>query len=153
MSDAGSPKGEPRRTPAAWEKETLEPTLRKTPERPVSFTTVSDLPIDRLYTSDDLGPTWNQRENALNARVSRSSSTSTPTHSRNTKVLASGGGSFDKHALNTIQNSPFSRTSGGAFQGTGTFCHFPSLVKNRAWSGLELNESGLSSRVTVCLRW
>ena len=62
MSDARSPKGEPSRTPAAWEKDTLEPTLRKSPERPVSFTTVSDLPIERLYTSGDLGPTWNERD-------------------------------------------------------------------------------------------
>ncbi len=62
MSDAGSPKGAPSRTPAAWEAETLEPTLRKFPERPVAFTTVSDLPIDRLYTSGDLGADWNERE-------------------------------------------------------------------------------------------
>jgi len=62
MSDAGNPEGGRRRTPAAWEKETLEPTLRKFPERPVAFTTVSDLPIERLYTSDDLGPDWNEHE-------------------------------------------------------------------------------------------
>ena len=62
MSDAGSPQGGRRRPPAAWETETLEPTLRKFPERPVAFTTVSDLPIERLYTSDDLGPNWNEHE-------------------------------------------------------------------------------------------
>jgi len=62
MSDAGSPKGGRSRTPAAWETETLEPTLRKFPERPVAFTTVSDLPVERLYTGDDLGPAWNERE-------------------------------------------------------------------------------------------
>jgi len=42
MSDAGTP--------------------RKSAERPVSFTTVSDLPIERLYTGDDLGPGWNESE-------------------------------------------------------------------------------------------
>jgi methylmalonyl-CoA mutase N-terminal domain/subunit len=62
MNDAGSPKGGRRRTPAAWEKETLEPTLRKYPEREVAFTTVSDLPIERLYTSDDLGAGWNEQD-------------------------------------------------------------------------------------------
>src|SRR5450759_12263 len=37
-----------------WEREVLEPTLRKSPERPIPFTTISGRPIDRLYTSDDL---------------------------------------------------------------------------------------------------
>ena len=39
---------------ARWEREVLEPTLRKSPERPGPFTTISGRPIDRLYTSDDL---------------------------------------------------------------------------------------------------
>jgi len=42
MSDAGTP--------------------RKLNERPVAFTTVSDLPIERLYTGRDLGPDWSERE-------------------------------------------------------------------------------------------
>jgi methylmalonyl-CoA mutase N-terminal domain/subunit len=42
MSDAGTP--------------------RKLKERPVAFTTVSDLPIDRLYTGDELGPDWREGE-------------------------------------------------------------------------------------------
>ena len=37
-----------------WEREVLEPTLKKSPERPVPFTTISGRPIDRLYTADDL---------------------------------------------------------------------------------------------------
>jgi methylmalonyl-CoA mutase N-terminal domain/subunit len=37
-----------------WEREVVEPTLRKAPERDVPFTTVSGRPIDRLYTPDDL---------------------------------------------------------------------------------------------------
>jgi methylmalonyl-CoA mutase, N-terminal domain len=37
-----------------WERETLEPTLKKSPERAQSFTTISGRPIDRLYTPDDL---------------------------------------------------------------------------------------------------
>jgi methylmalonyl-CoA mutase N-terminal domain/subunit len=37
-----------------WERETLEPVLRKAPERAASFTTISGHPIERLYTADDL---------------------------------------------------------------------------------------------------
>ncbi len=37
-----------------WEREVLEPTLKKAPERAVPFTTISGRPIDRLYTPDDL---------------------------------------------------------------------------------------------------
>ena len=37
-----------------WERETLEPTLKKSPERAQTFTTISGRPIERLYTSDDL---------------------------------------------------------------------------------------------------
>src|SRR4051795_3079539 len=39
---------------ARWEHETLEPTLKKSPERAASFTTISGRAIDRLYTADDL---------------------------------------------------------------------------------------------------
>ena len=37
-----------------WEREVLEPALKKSPERPIPFTTISGRPIDRLYTSEDL---------------------------------------------------------------------------------------------------
>ena len=37
-----------------WEREILEPTLAKSPERPGPFTTISGRPIERLYTPDDL---------------------------------------------------------------------------------------------------
>jgi methylmalonyl-CoA mutase, N-terminal domain len=37
-----------------WEREVLEPALRRAPERDVPFTTVSGRPIARLYTPDDL---------------------------------------------------------------------------------------------------
>ena len=37
-----------------WEKEVLEPTLKKAPERPVPFTTISGRPIDRLYGPEDI---------------------------------------------------------------------------------------------------
>src|SRR5262245_1577865 len=40
---------------ARWEREVLDPTLAKSPERAASFTTISGRPIDRLYTADDLG--------------------------------------------------------------------------------------------------
>ena len=39
---------------ARWEQETLEPTLKKSPERAASFTTISGRPIDRLYTVEDI---------------------------------------------------------------------------------------------------
>src|SRR6476619_1261204 len=37
-----------------WERETLEPTLKKSPERAATFTTISGRPIDRLYTPEDV---------------------------------------------------------------------------------------------------
>lgn len=37
-----------------WERDVLEPALRKAPERAASFTTISGRAIDRLYTADDL---------------------------------------------------------------------------------------------------
>jgi methylmalonyl-CoA mutase N-terminal domain/subunit len=37
-----------------WERETLEPSLRRAPERRPTFTTISGRTIDRLYTPDDL---------------------------------------------------------------------------------------------------
>jgi methylmalonyl-CoA mutase N-terminal domain/subunit len=37
-----------------WQHETLEPALKKAPERAASFTTISGRPIDRLYTAEDL---------------------------------------------------------------------------------------------------
>jgi methylmalonyl-CoA mutase, N-terminal domain len=37
-----------------WEQETLEPALKKSPERAASFTTISGRPIERLYTAEDL---------------------------------------------------------------------------------------------------
>src|SRR5581483_10013930 len=37
-----------------WQKETLEPALKRSPERKGPFTTVSGRPIDRLYTADNL---------------------------------------------------------------------------------------------------
>jgi methylmalonyl-CoA mutase N-terminal domain/subunit len=39
---------------ARWERDVLEPTLRKSPERKGPFTTISGRPIDRLYTEDDI---------------------------------------------------------------------------------------------------
>jgi methylmalonyl-CoA mutase N-terminal domain/subunit len=48
---------------ARWEREVLEPTLAKSPERAASFTTISGRPIDRLYTGDDL-PGWDYARDA-----------------------------------------------------------------------------------------
>ncbi|MFZ0640811.1 MAG: methylmalonyl-CoA mutase family protein [Candidatus Acidiferrales bacterium] len=40
-----------------WEQKVLQPTLAKSPERAKQFTTISDYPIERLYTPADL-PNW-----------------------------------------------------------------------------------------------
>jgi methylmalonyl-CoA mutase N-terminal domain/subunit len=37
-----------------WERQTLEPALKETPERAVPFTTISGRPINRLYSAQDL---------------------------------------------------------------------------------------------------
>jgi methylmalonyl-CoA mutase N-terminal domain/subunit len=42
------------KTKKEWEKNTLEPSLGKAGEREWRFSTVSDLPIERLYTSEDV---------------------------------------------------------------------------------------------------
>jgi methylmalonyl-CoA mutase N-terminal domain/subunit len=39
---------------ARWQHETLEPALKKSPERATNFTTISGRPIDRLYTAEDV---------------------------------------------------------------------------------------------------
>jgi methylmalonyl-CoA mutase, N-terminal domain len=39
---------------ARWERETLEPALKRAPERDSSFTTISGRPIARLYTESDI---------------------------------------------------------------------------------------------------
>ena len=45
---------EPSPQEKAWEKNTLQPTLTKNPERQTEFTTISGHPIRRLYTKADL---------------------------------------------------------------------------------------------------
>jgi methylmalonyl-CoA mutase N-terminal domain/subunit len=37
-----------------WARDVLAPALKKSPERPIPFTTISGRPIDRLYTADDI---------------------------------------------------------------------------------------------------
>ena len=39
---------------ARWERDTLEPALKKSPERRGPFTTISSRPIERLYTAEDV---------------------------------------------------------------------------------------------------
>src|SRR5688572_4133937 len=39
---------------ARWERDTLQPTLKKSPERKGPFTTISGRPIERLYTAEDV---------------------------------------------------------------------------------------------------
>src|SRR5437868_9281490 len=50
---------------ARWERETLGPALKKSPERAAQFTTISGRPIDRLYTADDLDGIDLERDIAL----------------------------------------------------------------------------------------
>jgi methylmalonyl-CoA mutase N-terminal domain/subunit len=45
-----------------WEREVLEPSLKKSPERAVPFTTISGRPIDRLYTSEDIADLVPERD-------------------------------------------------------------------------------------------
>lgn len=42
------------RTPQQWEDETVNPTLKRFPERKTAFETSSGIPLKRLYTHDDL---------------------------------------------------------------------------------------------------
>ena len=52
-----------------WEKNTLQPTLQKSPELQKEFTTVSGYPIRRLYTQEDLAG-WNpDRDLGLPAEI------------------------------------------------------------------------------------
>jgi methylmalonyl-CoA mutase N-terminal domain/subunit len=50
------------RTREEWEKDTLDGALRRAGEIEREFSTVSSLPIERLYTEEDLGPGWDPRE-------------------------------------------------------------------------------------------
>jgi methylmalonyl-CoA mutase N-terminal domain/subunit len=45
-----------------WESDTLKPALDRHGERDTEFSTVSSLPIDRLYGPEDLGPDWSYDE-------------------------------------------------------------------------------------------
>ena len=53
-SEASSAHREASAKEQAWEKNTLQPTLEKNPERQSEFTTISGHPIRRLYTKTDL---------------------------------------------------------------------------------------------------
>jgi methylmalonyl-CoA mutase N-terminal domain/subunit len=57
-AESSSLKRRPSPKELAWEKNTLQPTLEKSPEREKEFTTISGQPIRRLYTPADL-PDWN----------------------------------------------------------------------------------------------
>src|SRR5213594_4112938 len=56
-SEASSVHREPSSKEQAWEKNTLQPTLEKRPERQADLPTISGHPIRRLYTQADL-PNW-----------------------------------------------------------------------------------------------
>src|SRR6187455_2575617 len=46
---------------AEWERERLDPALQRAPERKQSFSTMSDMPIERLYGPWSLGPDAEER--------------------------------------------------------------------------------------------
>ncbi len=50
------------RTRQEWERDTLEPAQKNVGERDTDFSTVSDLPIEPLYTAEDLGHAWDPGE-------------------------------------------------------------------------------------------
>jgi hypothetical protein len=54
-----------------WEKETLEPTLKKAPEqeRNAGFTTISGEPIERLYTPLDIATAIRSQTSAFPASI------------------------------------------------------------------------------------
>jgi methylmalonyl-CoA mutase N-terminal domain/subunit len=52
--ESGPPHRQPSSGEKRWEDETLKPTLRESPERREEFTTLSGVPIRRLYTPADL---------------------------------------------------------------------------------------------------
>jgi methylmalonyl-CoA mutase, N-terminal domain len=54
QAEAPGSRRQPSAGELAWEKNTLQPTLEKTSERPSDFTTISGYPIRRLYTKADL---------------------------------------------------------------------------------------------------
>ncbi len=54
MSTTKNPASGTSEAEASWQEKTLEPTLRKMPERMEQFTTTSLYPIKRLYTPSDL---------------------------------------------------------------------------------------------------
>ena len=54
MSTTKNPADAVRAAEERWREETLEPTLKKMPERMKEFTTVSLAPIERLYTPSDV---------------------------------------------------------------------------------------------------
>jgi len=59
-----------------WEEQTLKPALSKSPEKPIGapsgincdekgnarFTTLSGVPVERLYTEEDLPPDWSEHQ-------------------------------------------------------------------------------------------
>ncbi len=50
------------RTRSEWERRTLGPALARAAERASDFSTVSSLPIERLYTAEDLGADWDPHD-------------------------------------------------------------------------------------------
>ena len=61
-ADASAPHRKPSEKELAWEKNTLQPALEKSPERDYHFTTTSGHPIRRLYTEADLAGWDSQRD-------------------------------------------------------------------------------------------
>ncbi|MBZ5640725.1 MAG: methylmalonyl-CoA mutase family protein [Acidobacteriia bacterium] len=59
---SGNPGPRPGTSREAWERRTLRPALDGPGERDAEFTTVSGMPIERLYGPEDLTPGWRPEE-------------------------------------------------------------------------------------------
>ena len=64
-AEHAAPDRKPSAKELAWEKNTLQPTLEKSPERDDDFTTTSGHPIRRLYTEADLADWTAERDLGL----------------------------------------------------------------------------------------
>jgi methylmalonyl-CoA mutase, N-terminal domain len=58
----GDDAGLPSRDRKEWERRTLTPALAGHGERDAAFTTVSGMPVERLFGPEDLGPGWRPEE-------------------------------------------------------------------------------------------
>ena len=122
-----------------WEREVLEPALKKSPERAVPFTTISGRPIDRLYTADDLA--------GLRLRARPQPSRRVPLHARHPSrpaTAASSGrcGSSPGSARRRRPTSATRRCSQAGGTGLSVAFDLPTLMGRDPDHELSLGEVG-----------